>query len=244
MPKLNNIAQKLESILSISSRVVSNSNMHYLLLSTLLLIGLSATSLKAQETTPTESPAPTSTTQPDVAATTQTGSLFSIEGGKKLMAEADQAVNEQQYDVAAQKLQSARQVFNQLSNFYLQLYNSFSGLDNAVAESHRQKALESGIERDMATYQLALVHRAQEKPELSIPLLVQIVTSQSPTSGLGKKAYEQLLDIGFVDAPISPAQQTQPPATEVPTPTTPSPEAPTNVPTSPPTTPEVPSTTP
>ncbi|MGL5079767.1 MAG: hypothetical protein ACRDBG_28555 [Waterburya sp.] len=217
-----------------------------LLLSTLLFIGLSATSLKAQETTPTESPAPTSTTQPDVAATTQTGSIFSIEGGKKLMAEADQAVNEQQYDVAAQKLQSARQVFNQLSNFYLQLYNSFSGLDNAVAESHRQKALESGIERDMATYQLALVHRAQEKPELSIPLLVQIVTSQSPTSGLGKKAYEQLLDIGFVDAPISP-QQTQPPATEAPTPTTPttpSPEAPTNVPTTPPTTPEVPSTTP
>jgi hypothetical protein len=231
MPRLNIINQKLESILSSYNRVVSNSTVHYLLLSTLLLIGLSATSLKAQETTPTESPA------------TQSGSIFSIEGGKKLMAEADQAVNEQEYDVAAQKLQSARQVFNQLSNFYLQLYNSFSGIDNAAAESHRQKALESGIERDQATYELALVHRAQEKPELSIPLLVQIVTSQSPTSGLGRKAYEQLLDIGFVDAPISP-QQTQPPATEAPTPTTPSPEAPSNAPTTPPTTPAVPSSTP
>jgi hypothetical protein len=162
------------------------------------------------------------------------------------MAEADQAVDNQQYDVAAQKLQSARQVFNQLSNFYLQLYNSFSGIDNAAAESHRQKALESGIERDQATYQLALVHRAQEKPELSIPLLVQIVTSQSPTSGLGKKAYEQLLDIGFVDAPISspPQPQPQPSGTQTPAPTAPSPEAPTNVPTSQPTAPEVPETTP
>jgi hypothetical protein len=218
MPRLNIINQRLESVLSIYSRVVSSSNVRYLLLLTLLLIGLPVTSLQAQETPPTESP------------TTQTGSIFSIEGGKKLMAEADQAVNNQQYDQAAQKLQSARQVFNQLSNFYLQLYNSFSGLDNAVAESHRKKALESGIERDQATYQLALVHRAQEKPELSIPLLVQIVTSQSPTSGLGRKAYEQLLDIGFVDAPVStPQEQTQPSTTETPTPT-PSPEAPTTTP--------------
>ncbi len=230
MPRLNIINQRLESVLSSYSRVVSNSTVNYLLLSTLLLIGLSATSLQAQETTPTESPAPTDTTEPNSGSTTQSGSIFSIEGGKKLMAEADQAVNDQQYDLAAQKLQSARQVFNQLSNFYLQLFNSFSGLDNAVAESHRKKALESGIERDQATYELALVHRAQEKPELSIPLLIQIVTSQSPTSGLGKKAYEQLLDIGFVDAPISPPQETQPPATEAPTPTTPSPEAPTNAP--------------
>jgi hypothetical protein len=243
MPRLSIINQRLESVLSIYSRVISQSNMRYLLL-LILLIGLSATSLQAQETSPTESPAPPDTTQPDVAPTNQPGSIFSIEGGKKLMAEADQAVNDQQYDLAAQKLQSARQVFNQLSNFYLQLYNSFSGLDNAVAESHRQKALESGIERDQATYELALVHRAQEKPELSIPLLIQIVTSQSPTSGLGRKAYEQLLDIGFVDAPISPTQETQPPATEAPTPTTPSPEAPTNVPTSPPTAPEAPSTSP
>ncbi len=101
-------------------------------------------------------------------------------------------------------MHSARQVYNQLSNFYLQLFNSFTGLDNAAAEAHRQKALETGIERDNATYQLALVHRAQEKPELSIPLLIQIITSQSPGSGLGKKAYEQLLEIGFVDVPFTP----------------------------------------
>jgi hypothetical protein len=131
-------------------------------------------------------------------------SIFSIEGGKKLMTEADQAIDNQQYDVAVQKLQSARQVYNQLSNFYLQLFNSFTGIDNAAAESHRKKALETSMERDNATYQLALVHRAQEKSELSIPLLVQIVTSQSPGSGLGKKAYEQLLEIGFVDVPFTP----------------------------------------
>lgn len=172
----------------------------YLLFLTLLSIGL-PTQLQAQETTnPPSAPAQPDNTVPDG----EPGSIFSIEGGKKLMIEADQAIDTQEYTTAAEKLQSARQVYNQLSNFYLQLFNSFTGLDNAAAESHREKALETSIERDKATYQLALVHRAQDKPELSIPLLVQIVTSQSPLSGLGKKAYEQLLEIGFVDAPITP----------------------------------------
>ena len=87
-------------------------------------------------------------------------------------------------------------------------------------------ALETGIERDNATYQLALVHRAQDQPELSVPLLIQIITSQSPTSGLGKKAYEQLLEIGFVDAPLSPPKpRPTEPQTEPQTPAAPSPNS-------------------
>lgn len=228
MPKLNINDRRFSLIFNLTTR--------YLLILTLSLIGLPITSLQAQETSSTES---------STKSTIKLNSIFSIEGGKKLMLEADQAVDNQQYDLAAQKLQSARQVFNQLSNFYLQLFNSFSGLDNAVAESHRKKALETGIERDQATYELALVHRAQEKPELSIPLLIQIITSQSPTIGLGKKAYEQLLDIGFVDAPISPTPPPSTPPNIPPTtpPTTPPPNTPPTIPpTTPPTTP--PPTTP
>jgi len=199
MPKLN--------IINYSAR--------YLLFLSLLSI-IFPTQLQAQETvnpteaTPTESNSSNSSPKLD--------SIFSIEGGERLMLEADQAIDNQQYGLAAKKLQSARQVYNQLSNFYLQLFNSFSGLDNAAAESHRKKALETSIERDKATYQLALVHRSQNKPELSIPLLVQIVTSQSPLSGLGKKAYEQLLEIGFTDAPITPPAErdTTPPESQQP----------------------------
>lgn len=211
---------------------IIDTSIRYLLLISLFLVGFPVTTLRAQETVnpeetqPTEV-APEDTTQPDNSTSTnEFDSVFSIEGGKNLMAEADKAVDDQQYDVAAQKLQSARQVFNQLSNFYLQLFNSFSGLDNIVAESHRKKALETGIERDNATYQLALVHRAQDQPELSVPLLIQIITSQSPTSGLGKKAYEQLLEIGFVDAPLSPPKpRPTEPQTEPQTPAAPSPNS-------------------
>lgn len=176
----------------------------HLLFLSLLSITFS-TNLQAQEATPVESTEnPTQSESNDSGTSSPSASIFSIEGGKKLMVEADRAIDSQDYDLAVKKLQSARQVFNQLSNLYLQLFNSFSALDNAAAESHRKKALDTSIERDNATYQLALVHRSQNQPELSVPLLIQIITSQSPGVGLGKKAYEQLLDIGFVDIPYTP----------------------------------------
>lgn len=128
-------------------------------------------------------------------------SLLSLQGGQRLMAEADSAVSAQNYALARQKLQEARQVFNQLSNFYQQLSSSFSGIDNRVFEAQRKKALETAEMRDQATYQLALVHRAQNQPELAVPLLVQVIRSQAPTRDLGKKAYQQLFELGFVDAP-------------------------------------------
>ena len=161
------------------------------------------------QTTPTQT-TPTQTTPTQTTPTEETDNVrsqpnifLSLQGGEKLMTEASEAINNQQYDIAADKLQKARQVFNQLSNFYLQLFDNFSGIDNRIAESQRGKALETGQMRDEATYQLALVHRAQEQPELSVPLLVQVVNSQNPTSELGKKAYQQLYEIGFVDEPFT-----------------------------------------
>ncbi len=152
-------------------------------------------------------PAEPSQTQPDVTdpnnvrPITQNDSVLSIQAGQRLMSDAINAVNSQNYPLAVKKLQDARLVFNQLSNFYQQLASSFAGIDNRVAESQRRKALETAELRDQATYQLALVHRAQNQPELAVPLLIQIVRSQNPTRELGKKAYQQLVELGFIDSP-------------------------------------------
>jgi hypothetical protein len=131
----------------------------------------------------------------------QDGSLLSIAGGQRLMSEANDAIASQDYALAARKLQEARQVFNQLSNFYQELAASFSGIDNRISDSQRSQALETAQMRDQATYQLALVHRAQNQPELAVPLLVQIIRSQQPTRELGQRAYRQLFELGFVDSP-------------------------------------------
>ena len=119
------------------------------------------------------------------------------------MNDDSEAINEENYDLAVSKLQQARKVFNQLSNFHLQLANSFSGIDTKVYDAQRDSALKTGQMRDSATYQLALVHRAQDQPELAVPLLIQIIRSQNPTTDLGKKSYQQLYELGFVDVPFA-----------------------------------------
>ncbi len=137
-----------------------------------------------------------------VSPTSQETGILSLQGGTKLMQEANSAVSSQNYPLALKKFQEARQVFNQLSNFYQELAGSFSGIDNRIADGHRRKALETAEMRDNSTYQLALVHRAQNQSELAVPLLVQIIRSQQPTRDLGKKAYQQLFELGFVDSPF------------------------------------------
>ena len=128
-------------------------------------------------------------------------SILSMEGGRRLLAEAEAAINGNDYESASEKLQQARQVFNQLSNFYQDLSASFSGIDNRIAEDERRRAAAAAQMRDEATYQLALLHRTQEQPELAVPLLIQILRSQQPTRELGEKAYRQLLELGFVEVP-------------------------------------------
>ena len=138
----------------------------------------------------------------DIRPLSLNSSFLSVEGGKRLMKEADSAVQSENYAEAEKKLQEARQVFNQLSNFYQQLATSFSGVDNRIADSQRNLARDTAQMRDTATYQLALLHRAKNQPELAVPLLIQIIRSQAPTRDLGKKAYQQLLELGFVSDPF------------------------------------------
>jgi hypothetical protein len=154
------------------------------------------------ENRPQVEPADDPTDPTNLRPLNQDSSLLSIQGGQRLMTEASNAISNQNYTLAAQKLQESRQIFNQLSNFYQQLGGSFAGIDTRLADSNRTKAVETAQMRDEATYRLALVHRAQNKPELAVPLLIQIIRSQQPTRDLGKKAYQQLLELGFVDTPF------------------------------------------
>ena len=153
----------------------------------------------------------------DLRPLNQSESLLSLAGGQRLMNEATQAINAEKYDVAIDKLQQARKIFNQLSNFHLQLANSFSGIDPKVFESERNQALETGQVRDDATYKLALVHRAKNQPELAVPLLIQIIRSQNPTTELGRKSYQQLYELGFANVPFAaPSTTPQAPVTQPP----------------------------
>jgi len=138
--------------------------------------------------------------EPDLRPLTQESSTLSLVGGRRLMREGRDAAAAQSYGTAVSKFQDARQVFNQLSNFYRRLSDSFIGIDGRISEQQRDLALETAEMRDQATYQLALVHRAEGQPDLAVPLLIQIIQSQDPTRDLGGRAYRQLFELGFVDA--------------------------------------------
>lgn len=186
----------------------SNLNPTKLLLTCAILLSASPvfaqTPNKKPNSNPTPPPASVSPENTDsLRPLAQPDSILNFQGAQQIMQEATDAINGGKYDSAVDKLQQARRVFNQLSNFHLQLANSFSGIDNKIVEAQRQSALQTGQMRDEATYQLALVHRAQNKPELAVPLLIQVIQSQNPTSELGIKSYQQLYELGFVSAPYS-----------------------------------------
>ncbi|HEY9663196.1 MAG TPA: hypothetical protein V6C65_32525 [Allocoleopsis sp.] len=198
---------------SAALRVLSTTRFLSVLAATVLIL-LFSKSVHAQTATPSEDSAPDATEEPsdnqELRPLAQ--GILSVQGGQRLMSEANGAVSAQDYDLAINKLQQARQVFNQLSNFYQDLAGSFAGIDTRIADDQRRQAFEAAQMRDEATYQLALVHRAQNKPELAVPLLVQIVRSQNPTRDLGLKAYQQLFELGFVVNPFPRAGEA-PPAT-------------------------------
>lgn len=176
----------------------------------IILAPLLPTAVQAQNQIPgnVETLSPTS----PVAAPLNLGST------QRLMSEAEAAIASQNYTVASSKLQSARKASNQLSDYYQQLSSSFLGIDTQVYNSLRTKALEAAQMRDNASYQLALVYRAQNKPEQAVPLLVEIIRSQQPTRDLGGKAYQQLMEIGFIDTPFTkPRPGSRPPAPPAPT---------------------------
>lgn len=201
-----------------SRSFISGSRYIALLASSLTLFALLPVSVQAQRAGDLDGSGTSQSSDLDnveVLSPSITGGLFSIPAGKRLMSEAESAYGSQNFSVAASKLQDARQIMNQLSNFYSTLTSSFLGVDRRVSESHRRKALETAQLRDQSTYQLALVYRAQNKPEKAIPLLIEIIRSQNPSRDLGQKSYQQLVELGFSEVPYprTPgAKTTTPPA--------------------------------
>jgi hypothetical protein len=140
---------------------------------------------------------------------------LSLEGANQLRAEAETAIGKQDYATAEVKLKTARETLNQISVYYQDLAQMFVGVDTAIHRAHREQALQAAQLRDEVSYQLALVYRAKNQPDLAVPLLMEILRSQQPSRELGQKAYQQLFELGFVSTPYtarpapSPAPQPQ-----------------------------------
>ena len=54
-----------------------------------------------------------------------------------------------------------------------------------------------------ANLRLAAAYRRQSQSEVAVPLLVEVVKLMTPASADGRKAYQQLLEVGFVSIPYN-----------------------------------------
>ena len=57
-----------------------------------------------------------------------------------------------------------------------------------------------------ANLRLASLFRRQNQPEVAVPVLVEVVRLMTPSQPEGQKAYQILLELGFVETPFAGAK--------------------------------------
>lgn len=159
----------------------------------------SGTQFAAQAQTPNNQPP--ATAPGATRAVEQSNSPIGIAAGEALMRKAESAISDQNYSQAATDLVAARKALNDVSTYYKNIAGVFVGVDSRVNKGLRDLAVQAAEVRDQASYQLAVVYRAQGSPDLAVPLLVEVLQSQQPTRSLGQQAYQQLYELGFVEVP-------------------------------------------
>ena len=117
------------------------------------------------------------------------------------MKEAEVSINTGNSDEAVEKLKKARTVCNLLLTYYRDLNGSFRGIDALIPREMSKK--NRNVQQLLAkvNMQLATIHRTKGEPELAVPLLVDVVKLLTPVKPLGAEAYQQLVELGFVDTP-------------------------------------------
>ena len=141
--------------------------------------------------------------QEDIKSLAATGTAFDINAVKTLVARGDAAVAAGNLTEARRHYDQARDASRRLLGFYRDLSGAFRGLDARIPREMDEKsrqALELLVQTNM---RLAALFRRQSQPEVAVPLLVEVVKVMSPSSEQGRKAYQQLLEIGFVSTPYN-----------------------------------------
>ena len=91
--------------------------------------------------------------------------------------------------------------FSDLSKTFIYAIDSgsFKGLDARVPIEMEKKGRKSIKIWALSNARLASLYKRKKQPEVAVPILVEIIRLMSPNSTEGKEAYENLLQLGFVE---------------------------------------------
>ena len=128
-----------------------------------------------------------------------TNKKLSISDVQDYLTKGDNLVKNGDFEKAKQTYDKARNLARQLAGFYRDLNASFKGLDARIPLEMDQKGRKSIKVWAQSNSRLASLYKRKKQPEVAVPLLVEIIRLMTPNSPEGKEAYENLLQLGFVD---------------------------------------------
>ena len=131
-------------------------------------------------------------------------SLNTVEGfisdGERLFRKGD-------FEKAKKKLDKARDMSKLLLSFYGDLSSSFKGVDARIPREMDSNSRKVLVLLSEANLKLAALFRKTNRSGLAVPLLVEVVRVSSPANINGQQAYQELLELGFVDTPYRGARK-------------------------------------
>ncbi len=131
--------------------------------------------------------------------------LAQSEGGfnptavQALINRGDAAVAAGDLTAAKQAYDDARKASKQLLAFYRDLSGAFRGLDARIPREMDSKGRQALALLAESNLRLAALFRLQNQPEVAVPVLVEVVKLMTPSQPQGQKAYQSLVELGFVE---------------------------------------------
>ena len=124
---------------------------------------------------------------------------FSIINVQNFLDSGDEFIKKGSYDKAKISYDKARNLAKQLSGFYRDLNGSYRGLDARIPREMEIKGRQTLKIWAESNAKLAKLYKSKNQPEVAVPLLVEIIKLMSASSPEGKSAYNDLLELGFVE---------------------------------------------
>ena len=124
---------------------------------------------------------------------------LSISNVEYFIKEGDKYIKNGDFDKAKDYYLDARQLAKQLASFYSDLNTSFIGIDARIPKEMQRKGKQTLQILAESNERLASLYVKNKKPEVAVPLLIEIIRILSPSSPEGKEAYKTLIELGFVE---------------------------------------------
>ena len=124
---------------------------------------------------------------------------FSIKNVQKFLDDGDEFINKGNFEKAKDSYDKARNLAKQLSGFFRDLNGSFRGVDARIPREMDLKGRQSLKIWAESNAKLATLYKSKNQPEVAVPLLVEIIKIMSASSPEGKSAYNDLINLGFVE---------------------------------------------